>query len=71
MAIPTKFLLPRFLASMAFNDVQLQITIDGKKPKEWFVVPFPIIEQAVHYLIKGKSIAYDKDIEQLIVLSEE
>ena len=54
-----------------FDCVQLQVTIDGKKPKEWFVVPFSIIEQAVHYLIKGKSIAYDKDIEQLIVLSEE
>lgn len=23
-----------------FDGVQLQITVDGKKPKEWFVVPF-------------------------------
>lgn len=54
-----------------FDCVQLQITVDGKQPKEWFVVPFPVIEQAVAYIISGKSIAYDKDIEQLIVLNEE
>lgn len=51
-----------------FDSVQLQITIDGKKPKEWFVVPFPIIEQAVAYIINGKPVAYDKNIQQLIVL---
>lgn len=51
-----------------FDSVQLQITIDGKKPKEWFVVPLPIIEQAVTYIINGKSVAYDKNIQQLIVL---
>jgi len=54
-----------------FNDVQLQITVDGKKPREWFVVPFHVIEQAVNYMINGKSIAYDKNIEQLVVLKEE
>lgn len=53
-----------------FNDVQLQITVDGKKPREWFVVPFHVIEQAVNYMINGKSIAYDKNIEQLVVLKE-
>ena len=54
-----------------FNDVQLQITVDGKKTREWFVVPFHVIEQAVNYMINGKSIAYDKNIEQLVVLKEE
>ena len=44
-----------------FDCVQLQVTIDGKKPKEWFVVPFPIIEQAVNYIINGKAITYDKN----------
>ena len=53
-----------------FDCVQLQVTIDGKKPKEWFVVPFPIIEQAVNYIINGKAITYDKNIEQIIVLNE-
>ncbi len=51
-----------------FDGVQLQITVDGKKPKEWFVVPFSIIEKAVIYIINGKSIAYDKNLQQLIVL---
>ena len=54
-----------------FDCVQLQVTIDGKKPKEWYVVPFNAIEQAVTYIINGKSIAYDKNIEQIIVLNEE
>lgn len=54
-----------------FDCVQLQVTIDGKKPKEWFVVPFNVIEQAVNYIINEKSIAYDKNIEQIIVLNEE
>lgn len=54
-----------------FAEVQLQITVDGKKPEEWFVVPLHIIEQAVTYILSGKSIVYDKNIEQLIVLNEE
>lgn len=53
-----------------FADVQLQVVIDGKKPKEWFIVPFGVIEQAVMYIINGKSIAYDKNMQQLIVLAE-
>lgn len=51
-----------------FDCVQLQVTVDGKNPKEWFVVPFHIIEQAVMYIIEGKSISYDKNIQQLIIL---
>ena len=51
-----------------FDCVQLQATVDGKNPKEWFVVPFHIIEQAVMYIIEGKSISYDKNIQQLIIL---
>lgn len=54
-----------------FGGVQLQVTIKGKKPKEWFVVPFSAIEQAVTYIINGKSIVYDRNIEQIIVLSDE
>ena len=53
-----------------FGDVQLQIIVDGKQPKEWFVVPLQIIEQAVNYIVQGKPIVYDKDLEQLIDLSE-
>lgn len=53
-----------------FSDVQLQVIVDGKRPQEWFVVPLPIIEQAVMYLVKGTPIAYDKNIQQLIDLTE-
>ena len=38
------------LTHKLFDNVQLQVTVDGKKPKEWFVVPFSIIEQAVKYI---------------------
>ncbi len=51
-----------------FSEVQLQVVIDGKKPKEWFVVPFPIIEDAVMHIINGKPVAYDSKIQQLIDL---
>lgn len=53
-----------------FDCVQLQVIVDGKKPKEWFVVPFSIIEQAVIYIINGKSVFYDSTIQQLVDLSE-
>ncbi len=53
-----------------FDAVQLQITVDGKQPKEWFIVPFSIIEQAVMYIINGKPVAYDSKLQQLIDLSE-
>ena len=53
-----------------FDGVQLQVTVDGKRPKEWFVIPFPVIEQAVMYIVSGKPVAYDKNIQQLIDLSE-
>lgn len=53
-----------------FDSVQLQITIDNKQPKEWFVVPIKIIEQAILYIIRGKTVAYDKNIEQLIDYSD-
>lgn len=53
-----------------FDCVQLQVSVDGKKPKEWFVVPLHIIEQAVMCIVSGKAVSYDKNIQQLIALSE-
>ena len=53
-----------------FDSVQLQVIIDGRRPREWFIVPFHIIEQAVISIINGKPIAYDSKIQQLIDLSE-
>ena len=53
-----------------FDAVQLQVAVDGTIPKEWFIVPLNIIEQAVFCLINGKPIAYDKELQQLINMSE-
>ena len=53
-----------------FDSVQLQVIIDGKKPKEWFSVPLSVIEQAVMYIVNGRSVSYDKNIQQLISLSD-
>lgn len=51
-----------------FAAVQLQVSIDGHKPKEWFVVPFNIIEEAVKAIISGMPIKYDSQLEQIIYL---
>lgn len=52
-----------------FDCVKLQITVDGYRPKEWFIVPLPIIEKAVNAIITGKSIIYDAGLQQLIYLN--
>lgn len=51
-----------------FASVQLQITVDGHTPKEWYIVPFNIIEQAVTDIIHGISVEYDRKLQQLIRL---
>lgn len=51
-----------------FDSVQLQVNAGIAKPKEWYIVPFPIIDQAIHYIIEGKPVAYDHNIQELILL---
>ena len=53
-----------------FDAAQLQVNAGIAKPKEWYIVPFPVIDQAIHYIIEGKPIAYDKTIQELILLEE-
>lgn len=38
------------------------------KPKEWFIVPFDIIEQAIHYIINGKivNLKYDPVKQEIV-----
>ena len=50
-----------------FAQVQLQVTVDGQRPKEWFIVPFRIIEQAVNYIIRRMPIEYNVQLQQLII----
>ena len=52
-----------------FAPVQLQVTVDGHCPKEWFIVPFKVIEEAVKAIIYGKLIEYNPQFQQIIYLS--
>ncbi len=51
-----------------FASVQLQVTVDGHQPKEWFIVPLKIIEESVNAIISGKSIEYNPQLQQIIYL---
>lgn len=52
-----------------FSAVQLQVTVDGEKPKEWFVVPFNVIEDAINAIIQKKEIEYSPKLQQIVYLS--
>lgn len=49
-----------------FDQVQLQLTIDGHTPKEWFVVPLHIIEEAIKAIISKQPVAYDAAMQRLV-----
>lgn len=51
-----------------FASVQLQVTVDGLRPQEWFMVPFRVIEEAVNAIISGKSIEYNPQLHQITYL---
>lgn len=51
-----------------FAGVQLQATIDGHRPKEWFIVPFKIIEEAVTATIAGRAMEYNPQFQQIVYL---
>lgn len=51
-----------------FAAVQLQATVDGHRPKEWFILPLNVIDEAVNAIISGKSIEYNPKFQQIIYL---
>lgn len=51
-----------------FASVQLQVTVDGHRPKEWFIVPLKVIEEAVRAIILHKRIEYNPLLQQIIYL---
>ena len=51
-----------------FAPVQLQVTVNGHLPKEWFIVTFKVIEEAVKAIIVGKAIEYNSQFQQIIYL---
>lgn len=62
------------LIHKVFSNVCLDITVtdlNGKtyRPKEWFVAPYEIIEQAIALIITGQIInyTYDRSLQQLVI----
>lgn len=51
-----------------FAPAQFNVTIDGHRPQEWFVVPFHLIKEAVFAIISKKPIEYNPQFQQLIYL---
>ncbi|MBO5268044.1 MAG: GIY-YIG nuclease family protein [Muribaculaceae bacterium] len=51
-----------------FASVLLQVTVDGHRPKEWFIVPFRAVEEAVNAVISGKSIEYNPQLQHIVYL---
>ncbi len=51
-----------------FAGVQLQVTVDGHRTKEWFIVPFKVIEEAINAIILGKPIEYNSNMQHIIYL---
>lgn len=49
-----------------FAPVQLQVTVDGHRPQEWFIVPFKVIQEAINAIIIGKPIEYNPQLLQII-----
>lgn len=49
-----------------FDKVQLQLTAGIYTPKEWYVVPLDIVDDAINILMSGKKVAYDDTLQQLI-----
>ena len=46
--------------------IKMQVTVDGHRPKEWFIVPFKVIEEAINAIILGKPIEYNPQLLQII-----
>lgn len=53
-----------------FAPVQLQVTVDGHRPQEWFIVPLKVIDEAVNAIISGKHIEYNPKFQQIVYLSQ-
>ena len=52
-----------------FAQVQFHVKVNNDTPKEWYVVPYHIIEKAVKYIVAGVPVAYDHNIQQLVELA--
>lgn len=62
-----ELLLHKFFAKSCL-DIEIEDS-QGKRhfPREWFIVSFPIIEEAIYLLIKGTIIEYEYHIESQVI----
>ena len=49
-----------------FKKAQLQLAAGVAHPKEWYIVPYKIIEEAVSRLIQGEKIGYDIHLQKIV-----
>lgn len=49
-----------------FEKTQLQLAAGVAHPKEWYIVPYKIIEEAVSRLIQGEKIGYDVHLQKIV-----
>lgn len=49
-----------------FREVRLQLSADEARPKEWYIVPFKVIAEAVSRLVRGEALKYDASLQCLI-----
>ena len=49
-----------------FRCAQLQIAAGISHPKEWYIVPYKVVEEAVTRLINGEKLLYDPTLQALI-----
>lgn len=49
-----------------FKKTQLQLAAGVAHPKEWYIVPYKIIEEAVSRLIQGEKIGYDVHLQKIV-----
>lgn len=65
-ALPTKFeaLLHRFFGSACLDVNLFDSNNQLYRPREWFVAPFEVIDQAVGFILNGEIVKYRYDVEK-------
>ena len=61
-------LLHNFFGASCLNIDIWDEKLHRKMPQEWFVVPLPIIDQAVEMIITGEIIHYKYDNEMEVII---
>ena len=54
-----------------FASVRFQAVIDSHRPKEWFVVPLKVIEEAIKAVVFHQSVRYLPDLNNWYIYKKE